>query len=134
MSKDAMIKCLLRAASLASNRWLVRRAVPGNVSSENASRSIKPRRTNLIRMILFQLPSIFTHFHLATYRDVITFRASLSNFISKQLLMSHGRVLATKSDRRAKWVTLPTWPDGRGRPRPSSQVGHRPRPWHETVE
>ena len=72
---DAMIHFLLHAAALANSRWLDRRAVPENVSTSKASRSIKPRSTRRKRMVRYISPfSFLTNFHL--YTDLEDARSS----------------------------------------------------------
>eukprot|EP00959_Pyramimonas_sp_CCMP1952_P412099 8635456-Pyramimonas_sp.AAC.1 len=46
----------MRAAALASNRWLDRRAVPDNVSTSKDSRPMEPRSTGRNLMARFISP------------------------------------------------------------------------------
>eukprot|EP00959_Pyramimonas_sp_CCMP1952_P109292 2286084-Pyramimonas_sp.AAC.1 len=84
MSREAMIHCFLHAAVLTSNLWLDRLAVPENVSTSKASRSMRPRRIKRSRMVRVVSPfSFFTNFYLRAYLEAMIFDASAISRILK---------------------------------------------------
>eukprot|EP00959_Pyramimonas_sp_CCMP1952_P245406 5129214-Pyramimonas_sp.AAC.1 len=90
MSREAMMNCFLHAAVQASNLWLDHLAVPENVSTPKASRSMEPRSTKRSQMVRSISPfSFFTHFHVYTYLEVMMFDALAISCILKQLLSNH---------------------------------------------
>eukprot|EP00959_Pyramimonas_sp_CCMP1952_P153966 3221090-Pyramimonas_sp.AAC.1 len=94
MSRGAIVHFFLHAAVLANSLWLDRRAVPENVSTSKASRSMRPRSTKRSLMARSISPFSFcTNLNLHTYLEVMMFDALAIDCILKHLLLN--RVLSS---------------------------------------